>query len=121
MKHYTRMSARLLAGLVVMLFAIEVAAAQNPDTLNGGRPDIVVTVKGMVCENCAYAVEKRVGRLEGVRGVEAHLDDQEVHITLAPDTKVNEEELREAVLDAGFEPVEVRYVVADGRREAGVE
>ena len=115
-------TARLLfAGVALVALAAWPASGQDADTEKNDVPDVIVSVKGMVCQNCAYAVEKRVGKLEGVSGVEAHLDDQQVYISLVPGKKVNEDDLRKAVLDAGFEPVEVRYAVADGAPGGDVE
>lgn len=109
MKGHTRKSAWLLATFAVALLAIEQTVAQDADTLKGEPPDVVVTVKGMVCDNCAYSVEKRVGKLESVETVDVRLDEQEVRIGLIPGKTIQEEALREAILDAGFQPVEVRY------------
>lgn len=62
-------------------------------------------VEGMMCDHCRMHVEKA---LNGVEGVEAHVDleKKEAHITC--DQEVSDETLKAAVKDAGYEVTEIR-------------
>jgi copper chaperone len=61
----------------------------------------VITVKGMTCGHCVSAVQKEIGGLPGVTGVEVELETGAVRITAdpPPDTAA----LRAAVDAAGYE------------------
>lgn len=63
----------------------------------------VITVKGMTCGHCVSAVQKEIGSLPGVTGVEVELDTGTVRVAAdpPPDTAA----LRAAVDAAGYEMV----------------
>lgn len=63
----------------------------------------VITVKGMTCEHCVSAVQKEVGSLPGVTGVEVELDTGTVRVTADPPPDAAA--LRDAVDAAGYEMV----------------
>ena len=106
-----------MTGLMVVSIGAKLATAQESESSEGQKPDIVIHVKGMMCDKCAYRMEKQLGKLESVGSVDVRLDDEEVFVTLVDDAVLDEEVLREAVLDAGFDPVEVRYLAAEADAE----
>ena len=61
----------------------------------------VITVKGMTCGHCVSAVQKEIGSLPGVTGVDVELDTGMVRVTAdhPPDLAA----LRAAVDAAGYE------------------
>jgi len=61
----------------------------------------IITVKGMTCEHCVSAVQKEIGSLPGVTGVEVELDSGTVRVTADPPPGLPE--LRDAVDAAGYE------------------
>jgi copper chaperone len=63
----------------------------------------VITVKGMTCEHCVSAVQKEVGSLPGVTGVEVELDTGTVRVTADPPPDAAA--LGAAVDAAGYEMV----------------
>ena len=63
----------------------------------------VITVNGMTCGHCVSAVQKEIGSLPGVTGVEVELDTGTVRITANPPPDVAA--LRAAVDAAGYEMV----------------
>lgn len=63
----------------------------------------VITVKGMTCEHCVSAVQKEVGSLPGVTGVEVELGTGTVRVTADPPPDAAA--LRGAVDAAGYEMV----------------
>jgi len=61
----------------------------------------VITVNGMTCGHCVSAVQKEIGSLPGVTGVEVELDTGTVRITADPPPDATA--LRAAVDAAGYE------------------
>ena len=61
----------------------------------------IITVKGMTCEHCVSAVQKEIGSLPGVTGVEVELDTGTVRVTAEPPPGLTA--LRDAVDAAGYE------------------
>ena len=62
-----------------------------------------VQVKGMTCEHCVNAVTQEVKKVNGVTGVDIDLDSGRV--TIASESPVDQEALRAAVDEAGYELV----------------
>jgi copper chaperone len=62
-----------------------------------------ITVKGMTCGHCVSAVQKEIGSLPGVTGVEVELDTGTVRVTA--DRPPDAAALRAAVDAAGYEIV----------------
>ena len=60
-------------------------------------------VKGMTCEHCVSAVSAEVGRIDGVSGVDVDLATGAVTVTSA--NTLDDEAVREAVDEAGYEIV----------------
>lgn len=81
----------LLAGL--MMFSVAALAAGN---------QYVLGVKGVACPYCAYGIEKRLNKVDGVTDVQVDIGDSVVRVTLQEDTKLTEERARRAVKEAGF-------------------
>jgi len=104
MKKILGLAAGLLLGTAVLPATAQNVVSDKPD-----GHEVVVSVQGMFCENCAYAVEKRVGKLKGVGSVDVHLSEQEVRVTVVPGEIVEDDALRDAILDAGFRPVAVHH------------
>lgn len=60
-------------------------------------------VKGMTCDHCVRAVTDEVGKLDGVKHVEVDLASGTV--TVSSDGRLDDEALRAAVDEAGYELV----------------
>ncbi|MGW4213711.1 heavy-metal-associated domain-containing protein [Lentzea sp. NPDC004789] len=61
------------------------------------------TVKGMTCGHCVNAVTEEVSALEGVQKVDVDLESGKV--AMISDGPVDEQLLREAIAEAGYELV----------------
>lgn len=59
-------------------------------------------IAGLACPFCAYGVEKKLNALKGVEGVETHIEEGIVIVTMADGATLDEATAREAVEDAGF-------------------
>lgn len=63
---------------------------------------IKLNVEGMTCNHCKMSVTKALTELEGVSKVEVHLQEGTVDVDY-DETKVNVEELKEAIEDQGYD------------------
>ncbi len=101
--------ARTLAALVVLgLAALPAIAAAQTGAQPAGevQPDttrqVIVQVDGMSCPFCAYGLEKKLSKLEGVERIEISLEQGKAVLTLEEGASVTDEALEKAVGDAGF-------------------
>ena len=62
---------------------------------------VTINVEGMSCQGCVNKVKKFVGELDGVSLVEVNLDKKSVSVEFS--TPASEEQIKEAILDCGFE------------------
>lgn len=111
--------AALLLGLVPANFAAAGAASANPGA--AGPPS--ATTPGMVrvtveveltCPSCAQGLERRLGRLAHVAGVEVRPGDGRIVLTVEPGRRVELAAVHDTVRNAGFIPDRVT-VIAVGR------
>lgn len=70
---------------------------------------IIIRVDGASCPFCAFGLEKRLGRLDGVANVRIEMKAGEAILTLNKGAKVSEQALRQAVEEAGFTPREIIF------------
>lgn len=61
-----------------------------------------VRVDGLACPFCAYGIEKTLGRVDGVKGVDIDIDKGTVFVTMAQGATLDEATTRQAVSRAGF-------------------
>ena len=87
--------------------ASPVGAQQTPPNISAQQ--IIIRVDGASCPFCAFGLEKRLGRIEGVASVRLEMKDGEVVVTLKKGAKVSEQKLRQAVEEAGFTPREIIF------------
>lgn len=92
-------------GLLLMGMAHAVPAmAQNQGT------KVLVKVEGLSCPFCAFGLEKKLRKLDGVQAVTIKVDQGVAEVTFAPGAVVDEDKIREAVIAGGFTPREIRVV-----------
>ena len=95
------------------------ARAQDEQATEVKNPDVVLQVKGMVCDFCALNMEKQLKEIEAVNKVQVKLDEQKVLLTLYDDQTVTEDALREAVTNAGFTTEGVTFTKKDKASKVG--
>ena len=82
------------------------AIHQNSNEIKGEDSEMkkVITIKGMSCAHCQARVEKA---LNAIDGVEAKVDLKKNNATVAMKDPVDDEVLKQAVTEAGYEPISV--------------
>ena len=63
----------------------------------------IIPISGMTCASCAKAVERSVGKLDGVQTVDVNFATEKASISYIPE-KVKLSEIKEAIKKAGYEP-----------------
>ena len=63
----------------------------------------IIPIAGMTCASCAKAVERSVGKLDGVQTVDVNFATEKASISYIPE-KVKLSEIKEAIKKAGYEP-----------------
>lgn len=72
-------------------------------------PDVTIQVKGLACPFCAYGLEKKLKKLDGVKEVYIGLDEGIAQLKVDKGKTVSEEAVKEAIQDAGFTPEKITY------------
>ena len=135
------MKLRLLRNLVSLLMccgfvlasspALAQSKGPNPEASQEVRNEAVVTklkstsgtvavyAQGLCCPSCAIGVRKKVSGLAFVdqarleKGIELDAKTQLVTIAVKPGAKIDNKVLRQAILDAGYEPVHLYTMAGD--------
>lgn len=105
------------SALFAALLLIALARPSQAQESIVSNPDVVLHVKGMMCELCAERMTKGLKTLDAVDKVQVFLEDQKVFLTLTGATLVTDAQLREVVEDYGFTTESVEFVEAKSARE----
>ncbi|MDC0662341.1 heavy-metal-associated domain-containing protein [Marinobacter sp. SS21] len=84
---------KLSLSLAALAFSVVALAVDN---------HYILGVDGLACPFCAFGVEKRLTKVEGVTGIEVEVADGVVRVTLQEGKTLTEEQARQAVAEAGF-------------------
>ena len=95
----------LFFALLLGIAAAPHAQAQNKIEY----PDVTIAVDGLACPFCAYGLEKKLKKLEGVEALTVDMEEGQVQMKLKEGVTVTEEQIYEAVTDAGFTVTEITY------------
>lgn len=87
------MSKKLSLLFAVLVFSTAVMAGDNR---------YVLGVDGLACPFCAYGIEKRLNKVDGVTDVQVDVGESLVHVTMQEGKTLTEDGARQAVDEAGF-------------------
>ncbi|WP_041223545.1 heavy metal translocating P-type ATPase [Deferribacter desulfuricans] len=62
----------------------------------------IFTVKGMTCASCVNRIEKKVSKIDGIEKVSVNLATEKMLVSFNPE-KVDDEKIKNAVKDAGYD------------------
>lgn len=105
MKRLTMITS-LLVGVFFIFSLPDQAQAQNKIE----NPDIVIGIDGLACPFCAYGLEKKLKKLDGVADIFVDIDEGRTDIKLKKNASLGEEKIRKAVQDAGFTLTKLKYL-----------
>lgn len=111
------LGAALLLGLAVTAppaRAQEPGRVTSPAAIAAGPERITVTVTGLSCPFCAYGLEKRLRRIEGLDSLSIEFQTGSVILTVRDGSKASDGRIRQLVKDGGF--VATRIERAPGNR-----
>ncbi len=92
----------------VTVYAQEQDAVSQQEAAPQEQPrQIQITVLGMSCPFCAYGVEQKLKKLDGVVELTVELASGLATLVMEEGADVSNETLRETVEDAGFEAAKV--------------
>jgi len=99
---------RIWIALVVSLYFHSYAAAQSPAAPSPAAPSPAVPstkvfLKGMVCSFCAQGLIKAFKAAEGVRTVQASLDDGSITLQFMESKTMSEQTISKIVKDSGYD------------------
>ena len=103
---------KALRTVVALAFALGLAAPTVLAQQEAAAPEqeprqIEVTILGMSCPFCAYGVQQKLQRLEGVEDLEVELSTGLATLTLTEEADISNELLQETVKVAGFEVAKI--------------
>lgn len=94
----------IVSTLVVTALGLFAGTETTARARAGGGKQAVVTVQGMQCPFCAYGIKKHLAKLPGVTRVDVELAKNQAIVTFAPDAKVTDAQIQQAIRKAGFTP-----------------
>lgn len=99
----------VFVSLIILATILFTSSANNPKyqiPIDSLKKDSIVCyeVFGMDCPGCQSALEKQLGKIEGVKESKANWKKKEVVISLDPNTNVKEEEILKRIKKANFTP-----------------
>ena len=68
--------------------------------------EILLPISGMTCASCVNAVQKAIGKLDGIREVNGNLATEKARVVYDP-SKVRISEIKDAVSRAGYQALEI--------------
>lgn len=87
--------------MVARLFLLLVALMFGSTGLAAGK-QYVLGVDGLACPFCAFGIEKRLNKVDGVSAVQVDIGDSVVRVIVQEGKALTEEQARRAVKEAGF-------------------
>lgn len=92
---------RLLVPLWAVMIIVGLAGSAN-----GAEPGVgntyALEVAGLACPFCAYGIEKRLLKVDGVAGVEVDIGAGRVLVSMEPEASLTRDRAAAAVDEAGF-------------------
>jgi len=88
---------------LVILFMLTFATIASAE---GNK--LTVKIDGMTCPSCAASVENQFGKLDAVDSIDISLTKGTATVTLKEGQNLKEEDVKNAVKEAGFEVIEIR-------------
>lgn len=79
-----------------------------PARANQAPARIEATINGMVCSFCVQGIERKLRSLNATENVSVDIQKHRVNVTLRPGGQISDQQLRQAIRDAGFDVRELK-------------
>lgn len=99
--------------LTIGLF-IAVLGFSNPVNAQTDKDEITVQVDGLGCPFCAYGLEKKFKEFKGIKNVAIEMETGVMTFDFPTEDSLRIEQIEEKVVDAGYTPVSVDIMRANG-------
>lgn len=104
------MTKRLILTVMIMSLLLMVTAYAVPAMAQGQETKVIIKVDGLSCPFCAFGLEKKLKKLEGVKAVHLKIDAGVAELIFVPRAVIDESKIRKAVEEGGFTPREIQVV-----------
>ncbi len=91
------------------------AHAQAQDYNSELKGIIKVEVDGLSCPFCAYGLEKKLKKIEGVKKIEIDVENAFTLLTLLDGKTISETTIRKKVKEAGFTVRKIEEITDEGK------
>lgn len=108
----TKLKLSKIAGLFLALFFVATVVSA------GQQQKVTIRVDGLACPFCAYGMEKKLKRLEGVEKLDIKINEGFVILYFEEGAKIDKELISKKVKEAGFTPREITIEKAAAESEA---
>jgi len=88
--------------LVIVLVFLTISPAQ------AGEKDVVVEIKGMVCDFCAQSLKKVFGKEDSVNAIAVDLDTQTVTVDVKDGQDLSDDKIKELIEWGGYDLVGIK-------------
>ncbi len=95
--------------ILIILFSFALtgfAQSEKKESASEGKK-VIVKVDGMACPFCAFGVEKKLERLEGVQSLNIKINEGQVVLLLKKDATLDTVLVKQKITEAGFTPRKV--------------
>lgn len=95
----------VLSFCMVVMLAVSCGGNKQEKAQDRGEASLIeVKIEGMTCTACEQTIQRRVGKLEGIKSVTATFTDGRAVIEYYPGT-VDTLKMKEAITGSGYKPV----------------
>jgi copper chaperone CopZ len=113
-----KLQTRIVSLFVILIIAVVLSPHARAQKVIE-NPDVTIAVDGLACPFCAYGLEKKLKKVDGIEDLAVQMDEGQVQIKVREGADVTEKQIRDAVVDAGFTVTQIRF---EGKKEgAGKE
>ena len=85
----------------ILSFAILAMTISTPSIVFAGEQIVKLSVPDMNCASCPYMVKQAISNVDGIKIVEAKMEDRSATVTF-DDALTNVDEIREATASIGY-------------------
>ena len=92
----------------IFLISVALAMLIFPLTAFAGKAKVTMRVDGLSCPFCAYGLEKKLKKMEGVEDFNINIVGGKVEVFFSDATLVQKDRIEQVVKEAGFTPKDIK-------------